>query len=145
VTVVRRLLRKVGLSLKEGSKIIDLDDTQEPAEVLGFRLWREDGRLRIELGEKSLNQLREHLAKAWETADPHTTAATILRLWISAQGPAFESGVSVIPELLRQAAGLGFRELPGPEELRACWEKAWGRWRSLRAKARRRVLRRIRH
>jgi RNA-directed DNA polymerase len=140
---VRRLLRKVGLSLKGKDGIADLN-AGDNALLLGFRLWREDGRLRIGLGENALDQLREHLADAWKTPDPNTTAEAILRLWIDANGPAFENGVTVIADVLRLASRLGFRELPGPAELRECWERAWQRWRVCRMKARRRVLRRKR-
>lgn len=143
LTRVRRLLRKVGLELKEEEiEITDLDGAE--VEFLGFRLWREDGRLRIGLKEGYLDQLREHLVKAWETSDPNTTANTVLRGWISANGPAFKNGVAVIADVLHLAAELGFRELPGSAELRAYWEKAWLRWRELRGKARHRVLQRVR-
>ena len=112
--------------------------------MLGFTLWREDGRLWIGLKEDSLDQLREHLAKAWETFDPNTTAKTVLRGWINANGPAYENGVTAIPDVLRLASGLGFRELPGANELTGWWEEAWERWLACRRRARRRVMQRVR-
>ncbi len=141
LTLVRRLLRKVGLSLKGEDGIADLSAGNR-AQLLGFTLWREDGRLWIGLGEKSLPQLREHLVKAWETSDPHITARTILRGWIDANGPSFENGVAVIPDVILLASGLGFREVPGVGELTGWWEEAWERWLACRRCARRRVMRR---
>jgi RNA-directed DNA polymerase len=144
LTRVRRLLRKAGLSLKGKDGITDLDMGGR-ATVLGFTLLREDGRLRIGLKEGFLDQLREHLAKAWETADPCKTAKTILRGWINANGPAFENGVTAIPDVFRLASGLGFREPPGADELTGWWEEAWERWLVCRRRARRRVMQRVRH
>jgi retron-type reverse transcriptase len=144
LTRVRRLLRKVGLSLKGKDGIADLD-AGDRATVLGFTLWREDGRLRIGLKEGFLDQLREHLAKAWETSDPNMTARTVLRGWINANGPAFENGVTVIPDVLHLAARLGFRELPGTDELTGWWAEAWERWLVCSRRARRRVVQRVRH
>ena len=144
LTRVRSLLRNVGLSLKGKDGITDLN-AGGWALMLGFTLWREDGRLRIGLKEDSLDQLGEHLAKAWETADPNRTAYTILRGWINANGPAFENGTAVIPDVLRLASRLGFRELPGTDELTGWWTEAWERWLVCRRRARRRVMQRVRH
>ena len=118
LNLVRRLLHKAGLSLKEEGGIIDLNTAKDnPAQLLGFNLWREDGRLRIGLGEACLTQLQEHLTKAWETPDPVKTAITILRGWINAYGPAFENGAAVMPDVLQPASQLGFREIPEVDEL----------------------------
>jgi hypothetical protein len=146
LTRIRRLLRKAGLSLKGDERTIDLNTAKDnPACVLGFSLWREDGRLRIGLEKDYLNRLGEHLAKAWETSDPNRTAKTVLRGWINANGPAFENGTAVIADVLRLASGLGFRELPGADELLGWWEEAWLRWQRCFKLSRRRVLRRVRH
>jgi hypothetical protein len=146
LTRVRRLLRKAGLSLKGDERVIDLNMAKDnPAYVLGFSLWREDGRLRIGLGKDYLNRFGEHLAKAWETSDPNKTAKTVLRGWINANGPAFENGTAVIADVFRLSSGLGFRELPGVVELLGWWEESWQRWLVCLRRARRRVLRRIRH
>ena len=143
---IRRLLRKAGLALKGDEKITDLNTAKDsPAKLLGLNLWREDGRLRMELKEDALDQLREHLAKAWETADPHVTVKTVRHGWINANGPAFENGVTAIPDVLRLASELGFRELPGAPELLGWWEEAWERWLVCRRRARRRVMQRVRH
>jgi hypothetical protein len=85
------------------------------------------------------------LAKAWETSDPNMTAKIVLRGWINANGPAFGNGVTAIPDVLRLASGLGFRELPGADELTGWWEEAWERWLVCRRRARNRVLQRVRH
>ena len=143
LNLVRRLLHKAGLSLKGEGGITDLNTAKDnPAQLLGFSLWREDGRLRIELGEACLTQLQEHLAQAWNSPDPVKTAITILRGWINANGPAFENGVAVLADVLRLASRLGFRELPEVDELRGWWEMSWQRWRACQRRARRRVLRR---
>jgi hypothetical protein len=141
---VRRLLRKVGLSLKGKDGITDLD-AGDRATVLGFTLWREDGRLRIGLKEGALDQLRAHLAEAWETSDPNMTAKTVLRGWINANGPAFENGTAVIPDVLHMASRLGFRELPETDELTGWWRESWERWLVCSRRARRRVMQRVRH
>ncbi len=143
---VRSLLHEAGLSLKGDERTVDLNTAKDnPACVLGFRLWCDDGRLRIGLGKDYLSRLREHLVKAWETPDPHKAAKTVLRGWINAQGPAFESGTAVIGEILYLASRLGFRELPGPDVLLGWWKESWVRWQRCFRLARRRVMRRVRH
>jgi RNA-directed DNA polymerase len=143
LNLVRRLLRRVGLSLKGSGGITDLETAEnEPAQLLGFGLSRKGGRLRIELGRQSLNRLREHLVTAWETPDPTKAATTILRGWIGANGPAYESGVSVIHDVRQLASELGFREVPGTDELEGWWRESWERWRTCQRLARRRYRRR---
>jgi retron-type reverse transcriptase len=143
---VQSLLRKAGLSLKGDEKIVDLNTAQDNlAYVLGFSLWREDGRLRIGPGKDYLTRLGEHLVTAWETSDPNMTAKTVLRGWIDAKGPAFNDGVAVIADVLHLSARLGFGELPGPDVLWGWWEESWERWQRCYRLARRRVLRRVRH
>jgi hypothetical protein len=131
---VRRLLRPLGLALKQEGGVLDLARGEE-VQLLGFTLRRQGDRLAYGLGKKALDQLRQHLGDAHAAEDPPAAARQSVYGWLSSAGPAFESGNAEVHEVLRLAAEYGFRELATPDELRRHWEESWTRWQDVRKDA----------
>jgi hypothetical protein len=132
---VRRLLRPLGMTLKQvGGGVFDLAQGEE-AQLLGFTLRRQGGKLVYGLGNQALDQLRQHLSEAHLTQDPPTAAKQSVFGWISSAGPACESGEAVIPMILDMAAEYSFRELATPMELWRLWEESGIRWQDVRKDA----------
>jgi hypothetical protein len=128
----QRLLEAAGLTLKgEDGPPVDLRQGGH-AQLLGFTLSHENGKLRYELGEDAWQKLANNLSTAHEAEDPTDAARLAVRGWIDAYGPAFANRRDdVLDRVLTTAAGYGFREVDEREQLRRRWRTSWCRWRHL--------------
>jgi hypothetical protein len=123
-----RLLGQAGLSLK-GKDGPPVDLRQGQAQMLGFCLTAEGGRLVYALGQDAWAGLELALGEAHQAENPPATARKVVKGWVTAYGPAFESWrESDTARLYRTAAGLGFRETCSPEELTDWREATWKNW-----------------
>ena len=131
-----QLLGQVGLELKgEDGPPRDLWKG-EKAQLLGFSLVRQEGRLRFDLGEQAWEKLNRALVRANESTDPPRTAGTAIEGWAGGYAPAFESlRGEDLDRILRTATQNGFRESCSPGELRRWCRDAWGNWRAFRERA----------
>jgi hypothetical protein len=128
----RQLLEPAGFTLKGEEGVQDLRQGQT-AQLLGFTLSEQNGRLQFEPGQDSWTKLERDLARAHETADPAKTAHQVVSGWIGAHGPAFESWqVKPLDHILHIMAELGFRERLSRESLADQCETAWIRWSAFR-------------
>lgn len=145
----RDLLGRLGLSLKdqpEGEYLIDLT-AGTTTELLGFRVSLSDGKIRYDVTDTALEDLRDHLRHAHDTDNPPATAKAVLEGWFNAVSPAFDASQSdvIITNVLSTARRMGFREF-SPEHLKRTWASAYETWdlkflRPARRKAMERKLR----
>jgi hypothetical protein len=71
------------------------------------------------------------------TGNPPKTAEMVVKGWVKAYGPAFESLRRDDPKrVLDVAARHGFREVASPETVAGWWRGAWESWRALRERVR---------
>jgi retron-type reverse transcriptase len=126
----RGLLTQIGHSLKgKGGGIFDLE-AGERAELLGFRISIENGRVRYDLAEENLERLEARLKETHGSINPPQTARQTALGWLDAMGPAFATatGNDVPRRILGMAAEQGFREFPSLEALRARWQDSHDQW-----------------
>lgn len=127
----RDLLGRMDLSLKdqpEGKYLIDLTAGMT-TELLGFRVSLSDGKLRYDVTDTALEDLRDHLREAHDTDNPPVTAKAVLEGWLNAVGPAFDASRSdvVATSVLSTARRMGFKEF-SLEHLKRTWSSAYETW-----------------
>jgi RNA-directed DNA polymerase len=129
------LLDAAGFALKgEDGPPVDLR-AGGTAQVLGFTVSCERGRVRYRLGRGAWDGLTEALAQAHETDDPAGAAGHAVRGWVNAYGPALSGmGDDMTEQVLATAAELGFRETMSAAELKRQGQAAWERWQTLRGR-----------
>jgi len=133
------LLRPTGLRVKE-TKEAAIHDLANGAKIdhLGFRISKENDRLRYSLTADAWDDLAESFRLAQEAPGAPIRAVQALAGWVGARGPAYPSldhqhAFRRIGNLARKA---GFDELPGPKRVKALWQRGYARWRRLRKAAR---------
>lgn len=97
-----------------------------PAEWLGFRLEREQRRLRIELAETAWESIEDALRLAALEGAEEIRKRLILNGWLGQMGPAYRSVDHEIA-YLRIAAVFGPR-MPAQSKIKAVWQRAYARW-----------------
>ena len=132
----RSLLQTAGLDLKnEDGTPVNLKRQGAKVEILGFQVSYQDGRMRYGLGKKAWKNLEQRLEGAQEAANPGKAAIAVVRGWLSAYGPAFESEAEdrrVLEGVRQTAARAGVRELGKEAELLGWLRGARQRWRAIR-------------
>jgi retron-type reverse transcriptase len=135
LTQVRELLQEANLTLKGKDGVTDLREKE--AQLLGFSISVNEGKLCLKPGSKTWKKLEEGLLKAHEARDPTNTARQVMIGWIQALGPTFGTmkKEGMLDRLLQIAQEFGFREGITHEELESEWKKTWCRWKSVRKDA----------
>lgn len=129
----RHLLEQARLSLK-GADGPPVDLRQGGRiQLLGFILSRRNDALGFELGADAWTKLEQNLLRVQETDDPTNTASKVVKGWITAYGPAFESlrnrTVNRVLGILHQH---GYREICSRKTLRKWWNESWETWNTHR-------------
>lgn len=125
------LLSPLGMALKGEDGVRDLSRV-ETAQLLGFTLGWNGGRLTLSPNPDSLCDLRQSLGAAHLTPDPLCTATAALTGWIGAMAPAFGNGD--LCDVYSAAVEYGFREV-SRKKIQQRWESARERWQTCRSKA----------
>jgi hypothetical protein len=134
--LARHTLGQAGFLLKEeDGPPADLRRGDE-AQLLGFTLRHDRGRLACGLGKDAWEGLGQALDEAHGADDPPAAARAVVLGWVSAQGPAFEDLRAIGPgRALDTAAAHGFREITSPGELSERLAASYDRWCGLRREA----------
>ena len=135
---VKELLAPTGLQLRD----MDVQPTNlrrqgARAQVLGFLVSQQDGRLVLGIGPDAWAGLRQGLTEAYEAQHPTETAQAVISGWLAAYGMAVESEdvTGVVDGILQTAAQLGHRELTSRPELETAILEAQVRWLRIRERA----------
>lgn len=125
LATVSTLLQPLGLTLKgDGDGVIDLS-AGDSAQLLGYRVYRDDDEVRFRIGDTAWDNLRQSLSDAHAEVDPPETALKAVLGWVEYLGPAYEYGD--VSQVSDTAAEYGFREIPG-DVLETRWQASWHRW-----------------
>ena len=104
---------------------------------LGCALRMDDDQLRVELTDRTWQQLERRLQECHTKPDPPLRAVEVLRGWVGQLGPAYPSSDhrQAYARVTRIAVTHGFEELPVYEEFMKWWEDAHGKWERRRKHA----------
>jgi retron-type reverse transcriptase len=137
--LLRPTKMKLKFKVEEATRTLTAD---QAAEWLGFRI--EDGPegLRIMLAEDALDNLAVNLDDAHHKANAPLRAIKSVEGWLAAMAPCypFVNRAVVCEQIAEIAGAAAFDEVPGPQELQACWQRAYARWRKMKKKLKRRLL-----
>lgn len=134
---LQNLLTPAGMHLKHSSeRAIRTLSSKRPARWLGFELRKDRLGLRIEIGEREWNRLREALALAHTKSHPPLRAPKILNGWISQIGPCYPcypwmERIATCQRIVDIAGEQAFDEIPSPSEITNLWQRAFARYRKL--------------
>jgi hypothetical protein len=132
---LRHLLRPTGMPLKgtPEAAVRRLDDG-DAADWLGFRIRQPARGLAFEIAERSWERLATHLALAHSKSDAPVRAILTVKQWLNQRGPCYTSSdrERVCRRIIELARAQAFEEVPGRQELRQHWQRAYARWRKLR-------------
>lgn len=125
----RQLLQGIGLDLK-GEDGEPQDIRYGNAEVLGFNVTSQAGKVNFSIAKGRWRTLSEGLDRAHQAESPDQEAQKAILGWLEAAAPAFEGKRTerTLERVLEMAALRGFREL-NADTLRAKMTSAWERWR----------------
>jgi retron-type reverse transcriptase len=132
---LRRLLLPAGMQLKSTpERSVHNLGAGEHAEWLGYRLTREQDRLRVWLTERAWRNLVEKLELDHEKDDSPLRAVGTIMGWVGSMGPCYST--THIPTAYARignlARNLAFDEIPSQEEVRRTWRTAHLRWERCR-------------
>ncbi len=132
IQAAQELLQPIGMTLK-GVDGHPVDIRHQKAEILGFAIRWENGQIRYDLAKGTWKDLEIRLSETHGSANPHQMAIQVIRGWLQAHGPAFESNteLSVINRILRIAAKAGYREL-SHDQLKRLIQSSRDRWGAYR-------------
>jgi RNA-directed DNA polymerase len=129
------LLLPQGLSLKgENNRPTILTRQGARANLLGFQVGMDDGRLRITPGPEAYRNLERALDRAHATDNPPQRAKEVTRGWIASCAPGFESAEvrQIVSRIRLTATRKGFREGHGEGVLEEWIRDAGHRWTAFR-------------
>ncbi len=126
--MVRNLLRQAKLELKGKDGVTDL--RKNPAELLGFLLREQEGKVIFSLADAAWENLEQHLAEAHNAVDPAKAAQEVVTGWINAFGPAFENDGTIVARVCDVAVQYGFREIDR-EQIGKVAAQAIGQWEKM--------------
>jgi RNA-directed DNA polymerase len=108
----------------------------EPAHWLGFRVECRGPALAVGLADGAWDRLAECVARAREESAP--SAGAVVRSWVAEMGPCYPhiDHAEAHARVRAMAGEQAPEDLPGPEQLRDYWQRAYARWRRVRYRVR---------
>lgn len=136
--VLKRLVVDCGMRLKgtPESSVRNLS-AGDAVGWLGYGLRVVENRLRVDLTDRTWQQLERRFMECHEKPDPPLRAVEVLRGWTGQLGPAYPTSDHrlVHAQVTRIAVTHGFEELPPYEEFLGWWVDAHGKWEHRRRDA----------
>ena len=133
----RQLLDGAGLTFKGGDAHAMVDLTQGGhVHLLGLNIRKGDRALIFRTDETAWDDLDMHIQDCHTWDDPPETARTVVRSWVSSQGPALANwGDADLDRILTIGNTHGFREIISRESYQTTRWTAMDRWDQLRRTA----------
>jgi retron-type reverse transcriptase len=134
----RETLQAYGFELKgQDGPPVDLRQPDTHAHLLGFRISRQNGRAKYELGDEAYEELRDELEQAHLSDQPGLTARAVAQGWLWGHAPALETDAEagVIRRTLNTAGRAGLRGELSESLLRDSIGRAREHWEATRSRA----------